>query len=242
MRKLYLIIMIISLINNCNLLAQDSIKVSKSHLNYKSFVIPTALIATGALLKTPNIQLNLQENAQTTFGTDFRTRIDDYLQFAPAVQVLSGNLLGFKSRHDCKQKITNLAISNIAVGGIVFGAKTIFQDLRPDVSAKNSFPSGHTAIAFNNATLLFLEYRDSNILYATSGFAFATATGILRVANNRHWSGDVFAGAGIGIAIGTIINYWSPNIINKKNKKLGFLGFPIINEQATGLGIICQIK
>ena len=242
MRKIYLIIMTISLINNSILLAQDSIKVSKSHLNYKTFVIPTVFIATGALLKMPNIQLNLQENAQTTFGTNFKTRIDDYLQFVPAVQLLSGNLLGFKSNHNCKQMITNLAISNIATAGIVFGAKTVFQDLRPDGSAKNSFPSGHTAIAFNNATLLFLEYRESNILYATSGFAFATATGILRVANNRHWTGDVVAGAGIGIVIGTIINYWSPNIINKKNKKLGILGFPTINEQATGLGIICQIK
>jgi hypothetical protein len=42
-----------------------------------------------------------------------------------------------------------------------------------------NIPSGHTAIAFTNATLLFQEYKDSNLWYASSGFVFATATAIL---------------------------------------------------------------
>jgi membrane-associated phospholipid phosphatase len=33
--------------------------------------------------------------------------------------------------------------------------------------------------------------------YASSGFVFATATAILRIANNKHYSSDVLAGAGI---------------------------------------------
>ena len=223
-------------------LAQDSLKVKNLKLSYKDFIIPTTLVATGAILKTPIIQMKLQENAQNTFGSSFHTRIDDYLQFAPAGQMLAGNLLGFKSKHGYKQMMTNILISNIATGGIIFGAKALFQDLRPDGSAKNSFPSGHTANAFNNATLMFLEYRDSNIWYASSGFVFATATGILRVANNRHWTGDVLAGAGIGIAIGTVFNYWNPfDFDNKKNKKVGFLGYPIINQQSTGFGLLCNI-
>jgi membrane-associated phospholipid phosphatase len=53
--------------------------------------------------------------------------------------------------------------------------------------------SGHTAIAFTNATLLFQEYKDSNLWYASSGFVFATATAILRIANNKHYSSDVLA-------------------------------------------------
>jgi membrane-associated phospholipid phosphatase len=54
---------------------------------------------------------------------------------------------------------------------------------RPDGSNNLSFPSGHTAIAFTNATLLFQEYKDSNLWYASSGFVFAN-THILRIANN----------------------------------------------------------
>jgi membrane-associated phospholipid phosphatase len=43
----------------------------------------------------------------------------------------------------------------------------------------------------------FQEYKDSNLWYA--GFVFATATAILRIANNKHYSSDVLAGAGITV-------------------------------------------
>lgn len=241
MRKL--LVLFISFATASNLIAQDSIKVNKGKLGYKDFIIPSALIATGFVLKSPKIQTNIQENARKTFGPDFHTKIDDYIQFAPAAQVLTGNLLGFKSKHGYKQMIANLAISNIAVGIVTFGVKTAYKDLRPDGSAFNSFTSGHTATAFNNATILFLEYKDSNIWYASSGFAFATATGVLRMANNRHWSGDVVAGAGIGIAIATIVTYWNPfNFDKKENKKIGLIGFPVINDQSTGIGLLCRIN
>jgi PAP2 superfamily len=237
------ILLFISFATAINLQAQDTIVKKEEKLSYKCFIIPTALIATSIILKTNPIQNNLQQDSKSRFGKDFHTKIDDYFQFVPAAQVLTGDLLGFKSKHCFKQKIANLAISNILVGGVTFLGKSAAKDLRPDGSAKNSFPSGHTATAFNNATILFLEYKDSNIWYASSGFLFATATGALRVANNRHWSGDVLAGAGIGMSIGIIVSYWNPFKFDKKeNKKLGFIGYPIINEQATGIGLLCRIN
>jgi membrane-associated phospholipid phosphatase len=223
--------------------AQDSLKVKNEKLTYKDFIIPTVLIGSGFLLKSKNIQTNIQENAQKTFGANFHTEIDNYIQFAPATQVLTGNLLGFKSKHGYKQLMANIAISNIAVGVVTLGVKSTYRDLRPDGSSNNSFSSGHTATAFNNATLLFLEYKDNNIWYASSGFAFATATGVLRMANNRHWAGDVVAGAGIGIAIATVVTYWNPfNFDKKENKKIGFIGFPVINDKSTGIGLLCRIN
>jgi membrane-associated phospholipid phosphatase len=39
-------------------------------------------------------------------------------------------------------------------------------------------------------------------LWYASGFVFATATAILRIANNKHYSSDVLAGAGIGLLSG----------------------------------------
>ena len=90
--------------------------------------------------------------------------------------------------------------------------------------------------------MLFLEYRDSNLLYASSGYLFATATGILRVANNRHWVGDVAAGAGLGIAIATVVNYLNPWQLDNKTKKTAFIGYPIINEQSTGVGLLCKMN
>ena len=241
MRKIIWLFAVIIVFQNVK--AQDTIIKTENKLGVKDFIIPSALIATGFVLKSKNIQENIQKSAQKTFGANFKTKIDDYIQFAPAVQALTGNLLGFKSKHGYYQMMTNLAISNIAVGVLTFGVKSTYKDLRPDGSAFNSFSSGHTATAFNNATILFLEYKDSNIWYASSGFAFATATGVLRMANNRHWAGDVVAGAGIGIAIATVVTYWNPfNFDSKNNKKVGFIGFPVLNEQSTGIGLLCRIN
>ena len=53
----------------------------------------------------------------------------------------------------------------------------------------------------------------------------------------------VVAGAGIGIAIATVITYWNPfNFDSKNNKKVGFIGFPVLNEQSTGIGFLCRIN
>ena len=241
MRKIIWLFAVIIVFQNVK--AQDTIIKTENKLGIKDFIIPGALITTGFVLKSKNIQENIQKSAQKTFGVDFKTKIDDYIQFAPAVQALTGNLLGFKSKHGYYQMMTNLAISNLAVGVVTFGVKSTYKDLRPDGSAFNSFSSGHTATAFNNATILFLEYKDSDIWYASSGFAFATATGVLRMANNRHWAGDVVAGAGIGIAIATVVTYWNPfNFDSKNNKKVGFIGFPVLNEQSTGIGLLCRIN
>ena len=241
MKKILIIFLSFATANN--VAAQDSLKINKEKLTYKDFIIPTVLVGTGFILKSPKIQTDIQETAQKTFGANFKTEVDNYIQFAPAAQVLVGNLLGFESKHGYKQMMANIAISNIAVGIVTYGVKSTYKDLRPDGSAFNSFSSGHTATAFNNATLLFLEYKDSNILYASSGFVFATATGVLRLANNRHWAGDVVAGAGIGIAIATVVTYWNPlNFDKKDNKKISFMGFPIINSQSTGIGLLCRIN
>jgi membrane-associated phospholipid phosphatase len=46
--------------------------------------------------------------------------------------------------------------------------------------------------------------------YASSGFVFATATAILRIANNKHYSSDVLAGAGIGLLSGILVTNYNP--------------------------------
>lgn len=70
---------------------------------------------------------------------------------------------------------------------------------RPDKSNYKSFPSGHTATAFMAAMMMHKEYGDRSPWYSISAFTVATATGISRILNNRHWLSDVLAGAGIGI-------------------------------------------
>ena len=219
--------------------AQDTIV--KQHFKYQNLIIPTTLIATGIVLKSPSIQTNLQNDVRNAFGQDFRTRTDDYLQFLPTAQMLVGNYIGFDSEHSTKQMLLNAAISLVLVGSTTYIIKNTTKDLRPDGSAYNSFPSGHTATAFSGATLQFLEYRKSNIWYAASGYLFATATGVLRVANNRHWSGDMVTGAGLGMAIGTIVYYFNPLQFNKKSSnKTTFLPYPSVQDKTYGVGVLCQ--
>ena len=79
----------------------------------------------------------------------------------------------------------------------VFALKNITKVERPDGSSNNSFPSGHTATAFAGAECMYREYKDQSIWYGIEGYAVATATGLFRMYNDRHWLTDVVAGAGI---------------------------------------------
>ena len=233
---------------SAHLIAQDSIKtytdaVKNQKLKLKQLIMPASLIAMGGILKTPYLQNNIQQGVKEAFPTNFHTKTDNYLQFVPLAQLLVGNAIGFQSKHGSKQMITNSILSNLAVGSIVYAGKKVAHDWRPDDSAANSFPSGHTATAFNNATLLFFEYKDNNIWYASAGYLFAASTAVLRMANNKHWSGDVVAGAGVGIAVATIINYWSPFHFDKKqNNNIELIGYPVINDKNYGIGLVYQIK
>lgn len=76
--------------------------------------------------------------------------------------------------------------------------------------ALESFPSGHTALAFCSATAftaLALELcpdRPETPWLIGGAYLLATATGALRVASGMHFIGDAIAGAALGSAIGYI--------------------------------------
>lgn len=100
-----------------------------------------------------------------------------------------------------------LATSTIITIGCVFALKSLTKVERPDGPSNNSFPSGHTTIAFAGAEFLYQEYKDKSIWYGVAGYAVAVGTGIFRMYNNRHWLTDVAARVGIGI-LSTKISYW----------------------------------
>ena len=89
------------------------------------------------------------------------------------------------------------------------------------------------------AQFLYREYRDTNFWLSISGYPIAIFTGVYRALNNKHWVGDVVAGAGFGI-LSTEIAYWLYPKINlwfSKNKKdSAFLISPFYQDQAFGLG------
>ena len=223
----------------------DSISVPKFkvQLSYKQFIAPVALITTGTLLVNTALNNDLQSNANRFFGADFQTSADDFLPFFPVALIYLGKSFGFTPKNNFKQQTINIIVAN-AIGAAIFTTlKYTVNEERPDQSDDLSFPSGHTSIAFTNATLLYYEYKDSNLWYASSGFLFATATGILRIANNKHYTSDVLAGAGIGLASGLLVSTWNPFksiSFGKKNKSTAFF-YPQIGSQI-GMGAVIRIN
>lgn len=63
-----------------------------------------------------------------------------------------------------------------------------------------SFPSGHTVVAFAMSTVLAerIDQLWARVLF----YGMASLTAFARVHNNQHWTSDVFAGAVFGIAAG----------------------------------------
>jgi membrane-associated phospholipid phosphatase len=63
-----------------------------------------------------------------------------------------------------------------------------------------SFPSGHTTVAFAFSTVL--AERIDNIWARIGFYGMASLTAYARVLNNKHWVSDVIIGAGLGLAGG----------------------------------------
>ncbi|WP_338407411.1 phosphatase PAP2 family protein [uncultured Flavobacterium sp.] len=236
-----LTILISSIVFLGNAQTNDTISSIKKQnkISYKQFIVPVALITAGTLLLNTNINTDLQINARKSFGENFHTSADNYIPFVPVAQIYLGKSLGFKPKNDFYHQTINIAIANVIMVTVIYSLKNTFGAERPDHSDNLSFPSGHTATAFTNAALLYYEYKDSDLWYASSGFLFATATGILRIANNKHYTSDVLAGAGIGLASGLIISYWNPfkSVTFGKNKKTTAFVYPQIGNQI-GMGAI----
>jgi len=79
-----------------------------------------------------------------------------------------------------------------------------------------SFPSGHTATAFMTATMLNKEYGYRSPWIGVGAYTVAAATGLMRMANNKHWLSDVLTGAGVGI-VATELGYYFTDLIFKEH-------------------------
>ena len=134
-------------------------------------------------------------------------RADDYLQYLPVVSNLGLSLLGAKAKHNYVDRVLITATAYAAMGIMVNGVKLVVSEQRPDGTAFNSFPSGHTATAFMGAELVRMEYKGASVLYGIGAYTIAGGVALLRIYNERHWCNDVLAGAGIGI-LSARIGYW----------------------------------
>ena len=209
----------------------------------KQLVAPTLMVMYGlsGLEAKPLQRINAELKDEIyTESRHKKSKLDNYLIFAPAATVYGLNVLGIKGKHNFRDRSMIYAMSNLIMGATVFSVKKISNEQRPDNSDDYSFPSGHTAASFVSAEFLRQEYKDISPWYGVAGYAMAATTGYLRMYNNKHWFSDVVAGAGIGIA-STKLAYWLyPKIQRKlfKDKPLKTIAMPTFQNGSVGIGLV----
>lgn len=218
----------------------DSVAVEN---NFKAgdVVMPLTLIGAGTLgfvepLK--NARYEVRDYLNEWRG-DHRVTVDDYLQYVPLASIYGLSLLGAEAKHGYIDRTLEFATAYIALGAIVNSIKYTVREPRPDGSANNSFPSGHTATTFMGAELVRIEYGEDSPWYSVGAYTAAITVGALRVYNNRHWFTDIFAGAGVGI-LSARIGYWMlPYTRRLMHKITGCDAFiyPSMDSQGASLGL-----
>ncbi|RKE03458.1 phosphatase PAP2 family protein [Marinifilum flexuosum] len=197
--------------------------------------IAGGVIATGLLLEYSGIfdKKEFQDDVLRQFP-NVKTSIDDYFQYTPIAIGLGLNAFGVRGEHKFTHQLKRLAFAEAICNATVFTIKSQTKHKRPDGSAMNSFPSGHTAQAFCAAAFLDREYGKQYPWLRWLGYGMATTTGVCRILKNRHWASDVVLGAGIGY-LSVDLSYrlfdrW------EKNKNLQIT--PMVGNKTYGLNIV----
>ena len=147
--------------------------------------------------------------AGDAFGTP------SYVYPALLAATLSGRVLGSKGLEGVSWRALE---STMLAGAAALALKSAIGRRRPDVAPNtafsfrpfafkgNSFPSGHTTVAFALATSLSGETKDqwTDALF----YGAATLTAYARVNDDKHWLSDTVFGAAIGIMSARLVQRW----------------------------------
>lgn len=190
--------------------SQKTDKITSSRA-YQMAYIAVPLIIGGLLVKDEDDHFRGLRNE---YIPSFRHHYDNYLQYLPAATMIGLKIGGVKGRSSWGRMLVSDAFSAIIMAATVNTLKTTIHVTRPDGSNKHSFPSGHTATAFMTATMMSKEYGSVSPWFSIGAYSVATATGLTRQLNNKHWLSDVMVGAGIGI-LSTEIGYFLADLIFK---------------------------
>jgi len=149
----------------------------------------------------------------------FRTHIDDYMQYAP---ILAGyGCLAFGSKQNAWLYTKEILLNEVIMSTTVYAVKHTSKVKSVVDGSHNAFPSGHTAQAFSAATLFNDNFAKGKLWLQCVSYSSATAVGVLRVLNERHWTSDVVAGVGFGI-LSAKLSEWmlAPHYYKKRLSKL----------------------
>jgi membrane-associated phospholipid phosphatase len=158
-----------------------------------------------------------QKNYYDSNLSNFHTSADNILQYSPTLLNIGLHLTGLADKSSKKELLGKFILGTGTYVVITQGLKYGINETRPD-GTDHSFPSGHTTTAFFGARMLDKAYGKKYPAIAIGGYALASATGALRMANNKHWASDVFMGAAIGITSAEIADWAYPKLKKALNK------------------------
>lgn len=189
---------------------QQPSKLKPIRFSIRQTQIPVGLVVAGLLANPshPKSFKNKIVEQRNENMPNFRTCVDNYLQYSPYAIAYGLDAFGVKSKTDILNRSVILLKGQLLMMSTVKILKRNTDMLRPDGSNYYSFPSGHTAQAFAAATFLSEEYKDRFPWMPAAAYGLAGTVGMLRMANNKHYISDVLAGAGIGI-LTMKVAYWT---------------------------------
>lgn len=143
---------------------------------------PIILLASSMVIATPS-------QAANTSGVE---RAGDIIAFTiPALAYGSTHYMDDKAG---RQQFYQSFAANLAA---TYALKSTIDKERPDGSDNDSFPSGHTSLAFQGASFIHKRY---GLEYSIPAYVGATFVGYSRVKADKHDVTDVLAGAALGVA------------------------------------------
>ncbi|MFT4033921.1 MAG: phosphatase PAP2 family protein [Siphonobacter sp.] len=207
---------------------------------WKALIAPATLMTAG-LVTQGHISREIRTKVRKEFP-DYKSRVDNYAQYAPTLAPLALGAVGIKGKHTFKDQLILTALSQLLSQSLTQGIKHFVAYPRPNGSENNSFPSGHTSMAFTGATLLSKEYGQRSIWYSIAGYGVASGVASFRVLKDRHWTADVLFSAGLSMASTEAVYRcypWIQRNIFKRSNKVAML--PFYNGQAAGLAVITPL-
>ena len=149
-------------------------------LNKQNSVITALLLSGSALAITPAYA-----------KSDIETAGDIIAVTIPAIAY--GSTFYMDDPEGRQQFYTSFATNAVAT----YGLKKAIDKERPDHSDNDSFPSGHTSVAFQGASFIHKRY---GLEYSIPAYVGATFVGYSRIDADKHDTTDVLAGAALGVA------------------------------------------
>jgi membrane-associated phospholipid phosphatase len=212
----------------------DTVTYNKSKL-WKKSIIPVGVAALSLSMNSISTKTNIQQTILD--NTNYQANnIDSYLKYAPIGLMYSADLLKIKAKNSIWRQTKYLFLSELFSACVTLGLKHLLNIQRPNEEDYNSFPSGHSSVAFTASQVLYNEFHEHNKMIAYSGFLFSIPTATMRVLSNEHWVPDVLMGMSIGILMTNLVYHFEPlKNWNPWKKEKNIVVLPTVNSTYSGL-------